>query len=68
MLQCLDVLEERLPLPLLTPNIFSSFTHEEKMDIVNVAGEYQSLADILMEHPVIKFIKDESEGMEATRA
>lgn len=36
--------------------------------VINEAGEYQKLADILAEHPVIKYIIDESKGMDATRA
>lgn len=36
--------------------------------VVNEAGEYQKLADILAEHPVIKYIIEEAKGMDVTRA
>lgn len=36
--------------------------------VINKAGDYQKLADILLEHPVIKFIADQAKGMDAVRA
>lgn len=36
--------------------------------VINEAGEYQKLADILAEHPAIKFIIDQTKGMDAVRA
>ncbi len=64
----MDVLEHFLPSPDITPSDFSHYTQEEKEAIVNEAGEYQKLADILAEHPVIKYIIEETKGMDAVRA
>lgn len=67
-LQSLDLLEHYLPTPHISPSDFKSYSPEEMEDVVNEAGEYQKLADILAEHPVIKYILEETKGMSATRA
>lgn len=64
----MDILEQFLPTPHISPKDFASYTPEEMEAVINEAGEYQKLADILAEHPVIKYIIDESKGMDAVRA
>ncbi len=44
-----------------------TYSQEEMEAIVNEAGEYQKLADILAEHPVIRYIIEETKGMDAVR-
>lgn len=67
-LQSLDILEHFLPTPHISPRDFANYTPEEMEDVVNEAGEYQKLADILAEHPVIKYIIEESKGMDAVKS
>lgn len=67
-LQSLDLLEHFLPTPVISDTDFNSYTPEEMEDVVNEAGEYQKLVDILMEHPVLKYLLEEVKGMDAVRA
>lgn len=64
----MDILESFLPTPHISPKDFASYSTEEMEAVINEAGEYQKLADIFAEHPVIKYIIDESRGMDAVRA
>ena len=64
----MDVLEHFLPTPHISPSDFATYSQEEMEGVVNEAGEYQKLADILAEHPVIKYIIEEAKGMDVTRA
>ena len=67
-LQALDVLEYFLPTPSISPSAFALYTQEEMEDVVNEAGEFQKLADILDTHPVVKYIRDQTTGMDSVRA
>lgn len=57
-----------MPTPAISPSVFNLYNEEEKQGIINEAVEYQKLADILVEHPVIKLLLEETKGMDAVRA
>ena len=61
-LQTLDILEEVLPVPSMPNRWFKDAPKEKLMAIIDQAGRYQELCDILMTHPALILLKQEGEA------